>query len=573
MLLGLSRSLWGYRGFVLGSVKREFQSRYRGSLFGALWTVLNPLSMIVVYTVIFSQVMRARLPGVDDGLAYSVYLCAGLLTWGLFAEITSRSQSMFIENANLLKKISFPRICLPVIVLLNAGVNFAIILALFLGFLALSGRLPGAALLALVPLLAIQVLFAAGLGMILGVLNVFFRDVGQLFGICLQFWFWLTPIVYPIGILPEGIRSLIELNPMTALMRSYQQLFLHGQWPDWPSLLPIILLALLLCALGLRLFRQRAGDQLVLLDSSWHADFFPLAERLKSEGVGIVSVIYDLIPLTHPQFCDAGLVKVFNHWFDWIAATADGYVAISETIRDEVRAEMLRRIGPEKVAQRWFDYFHLGSELDLVEDGASVEPDLLRMFKAKAPVFLMVSTIEPRKNHGYLLDAFERAWAQGSQARLCIAGRIGWKCEALVERVRQHPELNKRLFMFNDLSDKSLEYAYSHAASLVFPSYVEGFGLPLVEAMQRGLPAMGSDIPVFREIGGEFMAYFDLADPQTLANLVTRFEATGEFPAERPVGEWRWIGWHEASRQLIARILLALGKAPAHGEAVHADCG
>ncbi|WP_448671693.1 glycosyltransferase, partial [Escherichia coli] len=118
------------------------------------------------------------------------------------------------------------------------------------------------------------------------------------------------------------------------------------------------------------------------------------------------------------------------------------------------------------------------------------------------------------------------------------------------------PELNKRLFMFNDLSDKSLEYAYSHAASLVFPSYVEGFGLPLVEAMQRGLPAMGSDIPVFREIGGEFMAYFDLADPQTLANLVTRFEATGEFPAERPVGEWRWIGWHEASRQLIARILL-----------------
>ncbi|MGV2458135.1 UNVERIFIED_CONTAM: glycosyltransferase family 1 protein, partial [Pseudomonas aeruginosa] len=289
---------------------------------------------------------------------------------------------------------------------------------------------------------------------------------------------------------------------------------------------------------------HRAGDQLVLLDSSWHADFFPLAERLKSEGVGIVSVIYDLIPLTHPQFCDAGLVKVFNHWFDWIAATADGYVAISETIRDEVRAEMLRRIGPEKVAQRWFDYFHLGSELDLVEDGASVEPDLLRMFKAKAPVFLMVSTIEPRKNHGYLLDAFERAWAQGSQVRLCIAGRIGWKCEALVERVRQHPELNKRLFMFNDLSDKSLEYAYSHAASLVFPSYVEGFGLPLVEAMQRGLPAMGSDIPVFREIGGEFMAYFDLADPQTLANLVTRFEATGEFPAERPVGEWRWIGWH-----------------------------
>lgn len=81
MLLSLHYSLWSYRGFILGSVKREFQSRYRNSLFGALWTVLNPLSMILVYTVIFSHIMRARLPGVEDGMAYSVYLCAGLLTW------------------------------------------------------------------------------------------------------------------------------------------------------------------------------------------------------------------------------------------------------------------------------------------------------------------------------------------------------------------------------------------------------------------------------------------------------------------------------------------------------------
>ncbi len=250
-LSSLKGTLWGYRGFVLGSVRREFQSRYRGSLLGAVWTVLNPLSMIVVYTVIFSQVMRARLPGVDDGLAYSVFLCAGLLTWGLFSEVTSRSQNMFIENANLLKKLSFPRICLPVSVLLNAWVNFAIILALFLGFLALSGRLPGAALLSFPLLLALQLLFAVGLGMIPGVLNVFFRDVGQLFGICLQFWFWLTPIVYPLAILPESIRRLIELNPMTGLMRSYQHLFLHGQWPELScsccrSRCP----ALLLCALG-----------------------------------------------------------------------------------------------------------------------------------------------------------------------------------------------------------------------------------------------------------------------------------------------------------------------------------
>ena len=260
MLLNLYRSLRNYRGFVFGSVKREFQARYRNSLFGALWAVLNSLSMIIIYTVIFSQIMRARLPGVDDGLAYSVYLCAGLLTWGLFAEITTRSQSMFLENANLLKKISFPRICLPVIALLNAGINFAIILGLFFGFLLISGRLPGMALLALIPLLVLQVVFAAGLGMLPGILNVFFRDVGQMFGICLQFWIWLTPIVYPLSILPPGIQHVISLNPMTALMTNYQNVFLYNQWPDRSSLTPLLIIGLVLCAMALHLFRQRVGE-------------------------------------------------------------------------------------------------------------------------------------------------------------------------------------------------------------------------------------------------------------------------------------------------------------------------
>ncbi|MCO8309798.1 glycosyltransferase family 4 protein [Pseudomonas mandelii] len=318
--------------------------------------------------------------------------------------------------------------------------------------------------------------------------------------------------------------------------------------------------------------QHQPGDQLVLLDSSWHADFFPLAEQLKREGVGIVSVIYDLIPLTHPQFYDTRLVQIFNEWFDWIAKTADGYVAISATVRDQVREELHRRVGPAIADTLWFDYFHLGSELDLRDETAAIETRLTRLFETPEPVFLMVSTIEPRKNHDYLLDAFELAWAAGSKARLCIAGRIGWKCDALLARVRNHPQLNTRLFMFNDLSDTSLEHAYSHASALVFPSYVEGFGLPLVEAMQRGLPAMGSDIPVFREIGGEFMAYFDLAEPQSLADLVTRFESSKLFPAARDVADWRWIGWREASAQLAERTLRNLGETPVVQERQHANC-
>ena len=297
----------------------------------------------------------------------------------------------------------------------------------------------------------------------------------------------------------------------------------------------------------------QSGDVLVLLDSSWHADFFPVAERLQKDGIGIVSVIYDLIPLTHPQFCDEGLVRVFEQWFDWIARTADGFIAISQTISDQVRSEVQWRLGRDMADQRWFDYFHLGSELDQANSSAVVRQDVQRMCKAHS-VYLMVSTIEPRKNHTYLLNAFELLWDEGSDVALCFVGKIGWKTEKLIERIKQHPQLNKRLFMFNDLSDRELEYCYSHSRALVFPSYVEGFGLPLVEAMQRGLPAMASDIPVFREIGGDSMAYFGLSEPESLCRLVRRFEGSGQFPAPISLDNWSWLSWSDSAMQLIGRV-------------------
>jgi lipopolysaccharide transport system permease protein len=260
MAVGMLRSIWSFRGFISGSVKREFQSRYRNSLLGAAWTVLNPLAMIVVYTVIFSQVMKAKLPGVDNNFAYSIYLCAGVLTWGLFAEVVGRAQNVFVEHANLIKKISFPRICLPVIVVLNAAVNFAIIFGLFVLFLIASGGFPGMSFIAMFPVLAIQIVFSVGLGITVGVLNVFFRDVGQFFGVLLQFWFWLTPVVYPASILPESVRSYISWNPMAPLVAAYQNILVHGKWPDWGSLLIPAVLAVLFCAIGMRLFRKRVGE-------------------------------------------------------------------------------------------------------------------------------------------------------------------------------------------------------------------------------------------------------------------------------------------------------------------------
>jgi lipopolysaccharide transport system permease protein len=254
------KAIYRYRAFIAGSIAREFQSKYRNSLLGALWNILNPLAMITVYTVIFSQIMRSRLPGIDGLFAYSIYLCAGVLTWGFFAEIVGRAQNVFIENANLIKKLSFPRLCLPLIVVLNASLNFSIVFALFLVFLLATGNFPGWVFLAVLPVLLVQVMFSIGLGMTLGVLNVFFRDVGQLFGIVLQFWFWLTPIVYPINVLPERLVGYFAYNPMAVLIGAYQQIFVYSLWPDWSALLPVLGLSLMLCLLGAHLFRKHAAD-------------------------------------------------------------------------------------------------------------------------------------------------------------------------------------------------------------------------------------------------------------------------------------------------------------------------
>jgi lipopolysaccharide transport system permease protein len=253
-------ALWNYRGFIVGSVKREFQLKYRNSMLGAAWTLLNPLAMIIVYTVIFAQIMRARLPGIDSSFAYSIYLCAGILTWGLFVEIVGRTQNIFIEHANLLKKLSFPRLTLPIIIVMSSLLNFTIIFGLFTAFLLVSNNFPGWVFLSLVPVLMLQVLFAISLGIIVGVLNVFFRDVGQFFSIILQFWFWLTPIVYPIDILSEGMQYYLRFNPMLPFITAYQGVLVTGTMPDWQSFIWMTLISMALFVFGYHLFRKRSGE-------------------------------------------------------------------------------------------------------------------------------------------------------------------------------------------------------------------------------------------------------------------------------------------------------------------------
>lgn len=259
-MIGLLRTIVQYRGFIYGNIKREFQTKYQNSLLGAAWNIINPLSMIVVYTIIFSQIMRAKLPGVDNAFAYSIYLCAGTFTWGIFSEIISRSQNVFIDNANIIKKINFPRICLPVTIVCNSLVNFSIIFSLFTIFLVITGTFPGLVYFEIFLVLAVAVVFAIGLGMLVGVLNVFFRDVGQTFTIIMQFWFWFTPIVYPINIIPERFHGLMKFNPMAPVIEASHAILVQGKSPEWITLVPSLVIGLLLTILGMRLFRKNVGE-------------------------------------------------------------------------------------------------------------------------------------------------------------------------------------------------------------------------------------------------------------------------------------------------------------------------
>jgi len=251
-------SLWTYRGYVRASVARELRLRYTGSALGALWQILSPLSMIAIYTIVFSGLMKARLEGVGDPYAYTIYVCSGLLAWTMFSEIVVRSQTMFLENANLLKKSSFPRSCVPAIIGSSALASFAIVYSVFLALLALSARWPGIVVVAaLVPLLLLAFLGLAA-GVFLGVVHVFFRDVGHVLAIALQVWFWLTPIVYPVHILPPSYAKWIGINPVTPIVQALQTIFVQHAWPDWTTLGYPAVLAIALGVLAATVFRRQA---------------------------------------------------------------------------------------------------------------------------------------------------------------------------------------------------------------------------------------------------------------------------------------------------------------------------
>lgn len=260
----LVKAAWRYRGFISSSVANEFKSRLVRSRFGTAWIVLQPLAQVLIFATILSNVLAARLAGIDNKYAYAIYLIAGTLCWSLFAEIIQRCTTVFIDNGSLLKKMQFPRIALPLIAIGSASVNNLALLGVSLLILPLLGVFPDLHFLWLPVLMALTIALAAGIGLFLGTLNVFARDIGQIVAVALQFWFWVTPIVYPITIVPEGFRATLAFNPVVPLVVSYQNVLLYGVAPS-PQIAWVAGLAFILLVTALFLFRRASSEMVDVL--------------------------------------------------------------------------------------------------------------------------------------------------------------------------------------------------------------------------------------------------------------------------------------------------------------------
>lgn len=253
---------WRYRQFVLASIKGEFRNRFARSRLGAAWFVVHPLAQSAIFAIMLSEVLGARLPGAGNKAAYPIYLLSGMAAWHLFSEILNRSLTVFIDNASALKKIAFPRVCLPLIIWGSALVNHALLLGAMTVVCLAFGHYPSPAWLALPIGILLISMFAFGLGVIAGIFNVFSRDVAQVFGVLLQLWFWMTPVVYPVESIPLEYRWLVNMNPLYPLVRIYQDALLYHRWPDLSLLLPPALMVAALVAASFAVFR-RASPELV----------------------------------------------------------------------------------------------------------------------------------------------------------------------------------------------------------------------------------------------------------------------------------------------------------------------
>jgi glycosyltransferase involved in cell wall biosynthesis len=300
------------------------------------------------------------------------------------------------------------------------------------------------------------------------------------------------------------------------------------------------------------------GDVYIGLDLTAH--LFPgmnvTLRQMRSSGVKIHYVVYDLTPLNNRKWHSAEMSQAFTGWIDSLTQYSDSLVCISKSVSEEVKT-WLRQHPPQPARRLPVSYFHLGADIQssLPSNGLPDTAEKMLRVLRTYPSFLMVGTVEPRKGHAQSLDAFEQLWEKGSAVNLVIVGKAGWNVDTLISRLRNHPELSKRLHWLEGISDEYLQKVYRTSTALLAASYAEGFGLPLIEAAQYELPIIARGLPVFKEVAGKHAFYFNGVGARTLAISIKAWLALKEENRAPSSTGMKWLTWVESSEQLLKKTL------------------
>lgn len=309
------------------------------------------------------------------------------------------------------------------------------------------------------------------------------------------------------------------------------------------------------------------GDELVEVDVS---DIFlgldlncgalnecpSLFTQLRLKGVQIYFVLYDILPALKPECFHPELVIVFQEWLKAMVEISDGALCISRAVADELNS-WLRSNPIIRQSKFAIGSFHLGADIEasLPSNCGGNLPTNLQTALKNMPSLLMVGTLEPRKGHLQSLEAFELLWSKDIDVCLIIVGGQGWKTETLVERLRLHAELGKRLFWLASCSDEILGKLYQDSSALLMSSEGEGFGLPLIEAARHQLPIIARDLPVFREVAAEHAFYFQGLQAQDLFEALQQWLGLLRGNCVPESSDIQWLTWAESSNQLSSVLL------------------
>lgn len=245
------KEIWNYRQMIVGLVRRELRGRYKGSILGFLWTFINPLLQLVVYTIVFSVIMRA---GIEK---YYLFLFVALIPWIFFSSSVAGGCSCILNNKDMVTKIYFPREVLPIAHVSTGLINMLYSLIVVLVVVMLSGvNLTLQALLCLPVIIVVEYVLSLGLALIVSAVTVFFRDLEHFMGIVIMAWQFLTPVMYSVEQVPANIRSIFSWNPMTQVIIAYRDILYYGTVPKLETLTASCVWGVASVIIGWMVFRK-----------------------------------------------------------------------------------------------------------------------------------------------------------------------------------------------------------------------------------------------------------------------------------------------------------------------------